>query len=97
MHSNPHLPADLLDTTPGSATRGVFTPPAGWEGSEQDYAALIRDRFDARETQARILFIIKYAAQGPVTCAGPYATMAARIIHRLVKKCGKECYNLVVK
>ena len=71
-----------IDTTPG--TRTVLAPPFGWHGTEAEYGALMKERYEAYHNP---LVASAWAAyRHPIEVTGPYARAGAVVLRRTLKR-----------
>lgn len=75
------------DTTPGGSS--PFSPPANWQGTEEAYMALMRERFGA-PNYAQRMWRAASALKNPETArqlsvTGPYEKQARGILKKLAQ------------
>ena len=71
-----------IDTTPGTST--VLGPPFGWWGTEAEYGALMKERYEADRNP---LVEAAWAAyRHPIEVTGPYARAGAVVLRRTLKR-----------
>ena len=71
-----------IDTTPG--TRTVLAPPFGWHGTEKEYGALMKARYDADHNP--LVAAAWSAYRRPIQVTGPYARAGAVVLKRTLKR-----------
>ena len=78
----------LYDTTPGGG--GVFSPPAGWSGSADDFRALLRERWRYPEIRGWMETASAHTSSNYVVFVGPYADPAAAAVAGMARKFRRE-------
>ncbi len=93
----PPLSAHAFDTTPGA--RSALAPPTDFEGSEDDYVQVIRQRYRQDHEARQCILLAALRANQPfglcaLTFTGPYARWAQHLIEttaaRLKRKDGRN-------
>ena len=84
----PLMNAAQITTESGFDHICPFSPDANWQGDENAYVELIRDRFhkDLQHGQ-RLRFIAHFAIGNAVVVKGPFAKAAGAIINKLKRQC----------
>jgi hypothetical protein len=78
--------ARVIDTRPGGSPDDPFSPPPGWEGGQEAYWELLRERWDELKWGQRLRISVRIATQERVTVKGPYAKTATRLMTQLLEK-----------
>lgn len=76
-----------FDTTPGADN--AFSPPAGWQGDENEYVVLMRDRYTNGGPGYRQHFFIAgwdLLKERPVLFVGPFSQKAKEIAEMVVSR-----------
>lgn len=80
------LDMSTLDTEPGATgPHSAFAPPSGFEGTEDDYRAWLRQQWESnRAIQQRMVVAARSKRIGaPRTYVGPYADVLASVLRRV--------------
>lgn len=90
------LNSSKVDTTPGVNADDPFCPPAGFEGSAEEYMALCRYRIKDLMYGQRMISISRFAARpsNPIEIKGPYAAQVQQFIVALQKPSTEEQTSL---
>ncbi len=77
----------LIDTTANAA--GPFAPPAGWEGDQYGYRALMRDRYRVDMAARQQMGVVSMRLR-LVTFDGPWATEAREIAAAISERLDRQ-------
>lgn len=80
--------ATVIDTTPGACVESPWSPPADWQGDNDDYKSLMRQRWHDMLWGQRMRFCIRMAKDVPVSCRGEHARIAGDILEALMNQTG---------
>lgn len=79
----------LVDTTPGAAC--AFAPMPGFSGNDNQYRALMRDRYKQRGYDQHMVVLAMQRKKGlELTFAGPYAALAKEIIDGIAAELSQQ-------
>lgn len=70
-----------IDTTPGG--KGLFAPPAGWDGNEDQYIALLRQRWSDFAYKQILFCTLRAERYHPWEFRGPFKKQAFEILRKL--------------
>lgn len=82
------LDVGVIRTEPGLGEEHSFSPPAGFDGSAQEYLALMRHRYrrEYHPHGQRMAVAARFAVTSVPLFTGPYAAQAQLIVNSLKPK-----------
>lgn len=80
--------ANIMETAPGACESNPWSPPSHWEGDDESYKALLRQRWNDIKWGQRILMSVSISTKSTMICRGPHARVAGDILGALMKQKG---------